>query len=212
MSEATFTDGAVPEVDVVVIGAGMAGLYLIYRLRKAGKSVVAFESGEGVGGTWYWNRYPGARVDAESLLYSYGFDHELQQEWRWTERYASQAELKAYLDHVADRFDLRPQIEFGTTVSSVVYDESDERWTVGTDRGRTVRARYVVSAVGCLTATNIPDFHGLESFGGEWYHTSRWPEDGVDLAGKRVGVIGTGSTGIQVVPEVAKVAAHEYVF
>jgi cyclohexanone monooxygenase len=200
------------DVDVVVVGGGMAGLYTTYRLRQLGKSVRTFERGDGVGGTWYWNRYPGARVDGESLSYSFSFSEELQQEWHWTEKYASQAELKAYLNHVADRFDLRKDIQLSTAVTSASYDEKASQWVVSTDKGDVVRARYLVSAVGCLSASNVPEFPGLSDFRGEWYHTSQWPEGGVDLSGKRVGVVGTGSTGIQVIPELAKVASHLYVF
>jgi cation diffusion facilitator CzcD-associated flavoprotein CzcO len=212
MVEQTSALGTAREVDVVVVGAGLAGLYLTHRLRKAGKKVQTFESGGGVGGTWYWNRYPGSRVDAESLVYSYGFDDDLQQEWHWTEKFATRDELRAYLEHVADRYDLWPLIQLNTTVTSAAFDEATNLWTVSTDQGDSVTARYVVGAVGCLTANNVPNFPGLQSFKGQWYHTSRWPEEGVDLRGKRVGVIGTGSTGVQVIAALAPEVEHLHAF
>jgi cyclohexanone monooxygenase len=199
-------------VDAVVVGAGFAGMYMLHRLKELGLSVQAFETGDGVGGTWYWNRYPGARVDVPSVSYSYSFSPELEQEWCWPETYSSQEELLKYANHVADRFDLRRDIRFETTVNEATFDEASARWIVRTDRGDSVSARFLITAAGCLSATNVPDFAGLESFAGDWYHTSRWPKEGVDLTGKRVGVVGTGSTGIQVVPVVAEEAAHLYVF
>ena len=199
-------------VDVVVVGAGFAGLYALYRLRGTGLSARAFEQAEDVGGTWYWNRYPGARCDVESIDYSYSFSEELQQEWSWSERYASQPEILRYLNHVADRFDLRPAITFGTRVVSAVYDEPSARWVIRTDRGHRVTARYAIMAAGCLSVGRIPDFPGLGSFGGQTYHTGRWPRDGVDFSGLRVGVIGTGSSGIQVIPLIAQQAARLTVF
>ena len=201
-----------PSVDVVVVGAGFAGMYALYRLRGLGLSVRVFETGDNVGGTWYWNRYPGARVDVASLFYSYSFSSELQQEWSWPETYSAQPDLLRYAEAVADRFDLRRDIAFETTVVRAAYDERAARWTIATDRGDRVSARYLVSAAGCLSATNVPDFNGIESFRGEWYHTSRWPHEGVDLAGKRVGVVGTGSSGIQAIPVIAEQAAHLVVF
>ncbi len=200
------------DIDVVIVGAGFAGLQMLYRVRELGFSVRVYEAGDGVGGTWYWNRYPGARCDAESLEYSYQFDDELQQEWEWTERFAPQPEILRYANHVADRFDLRRDIQFNTRVSAMTYDESADRWTVRIEPGDEVRTQFVVMATGCLSAANIPAFRGLDTFAGEIYHTGRWPADGVDFAGKRVGVIGTGSSGIQVIPEVAKVAGELYVF
>ena len=200
------------QYDAVVVGAGFAGMYALYRLREAGLTVRAFETGDGVGGTWYWNCYPGARVDVQSLSYSYSFSSELQQEWCWPETFSSQPELLKYANHVADRFDLKRDIQFETTVNGAQYDEPAKRWRISTDRGDVVSARFLVTGAGCLSATNVPDFKGIESFGGQWYHTSRWPKEGVDLAGKRVGVIGTGSTGIQAVPVIAEEAAHLYVF
>jgi cyclohexanone monooxygenase len=200
------------EYDAIVVGAGFAGMYALYRLRELGLSVRAFETGQGVGGTWYWNCYPGARVDVQSLSYSYSFSSELQQEWCWPETFSSQPELLKYANHVADRFDLKRDIQFETTVNGADYDESAKRWRITTDRGDHVSARYLVTGAGCLSATNVPDFKGIESFEGQWYHTSRWPKEGVDLFGQRVGIIGTGSTGIQAVPAIAEEAAHLYVF
>lgn len=201
-----------PAVDVVVVGAGFAGLYALHRLRSQGLSVRVFEAADGVGGVWYWNRYPGARCDVESVDYSYSFDPDLEQEWNWTEKYATQPEILAYLNHVADRFDLRRDISFGTRVTDMVLDEKTLRWEVRTDRGDTVSARFCILAVGPLSNANIPAIAGLDSFAGEVYHTAHWPHDGVDFTGKRVGVIGTGSSGIQAIPCIAKEAAQLYVF
>lgn len=199
-------------VDVVVVGAGFAGLYAIHRLRGLGLSVQCFEAGSGVGGTWFWNCYPGARCDVESVDYSYSFSDELQQEWSWSERYPSQPEILRYLNHVADRFDLRRDIELDTRVTAASFDEDAGRWLVSTDDGRSTSARFCVMATGCLSAAQIPDIEGLDEFEGDWFHTAAWPRDGVDLTGKRVGVIGTGSTGIQVIPEIVDEAAHLTVF
>ncbi len=200
------------EVDVVVVGAGFAGLYMHHRLRGAGFTAQGFEAGSGVGGTWYWNRYPGARCDVESLEYSYSFDDDLQAEWEWTERYAGQAEILRYLEHVADRFDLRRDIRFDTRVESATYDQAASRWLVRSSDGDETTARFLVMATGCLSSANVPDIPGLASFAGEVLHTGRWPREGVDLAGKRVGVIGTGSSGIQSIPVIAEQAAHLTVF
>ncbi len=199
-------------VDVVVVGAGFAGLYALHRLRKQGLSVRVFEAADGVGGVWYWNRYPGARCDVESVDYSYSFDEDLQQEWNWTEKYATQPEILAYLNHVADRFDLHRDISFETRVTDMVLDEKTLRWEVRTDRGDVVSARFCILAVGPLSNANIPAIEGLDSFAGEVYHTAHWPHEGVDFTGKRVGVIGTGSSGIQAIPYIAKEAAQLYVF
>jgi cyclohexanone monooxygenase len=196
----------------VVVGAGFAGLYALHRLRGLGLSARAFEQAEDVGGTWYWNRYPGARCDVESIDYSFSFSDELQREWSWTERYATQPEILRYLNHVADRFDLRPAITFGTRVVSAVYDELSAWWLIETDRGHRVTARYCIMAVGCLSLGRIPDFPGLESFRGQAYHTGTWPRQGVDFTGLRAGVIGTGSSGIQVIPQIARQAASLTVF
>ena len=200
------------ELDAIVIGAGIAGLYTIYRLREIGLSVKAFEKGDGVGGTWYWNRYPGARCDVESWDYSYSFSEELEQEWDWTERYPTQPEVERYLNHVADRFDLRRDIEFGTRVDQARFDEEQNKWIIRTSKDETVSARYLVSAAGALSESFTPKFNGAERFAGEQYHTASWPAEGVDLANKRVGVIGTGSTGVQLIPQVAKLAKRLFVF
>ncbi|WP_102142587.1 flavin-containing monooxygenase [Mycobacterium hubeiense] len=199
-------------VDVVVVGAGFAGLYALHRLRSDGLSVRVIEAADGVGGVWYWNRYPGARCDVESVDYSYSFDEDLQQEWDWSEKYATQPEILRYLNHVADRFDLRRDITFSTRVTDMVLDEETLRWEVRTDRGDVLSARFCVLAVGPLSNANIPAIDGLDSFAGEVYHTARWPHDGVDFSGKRVGVIGTGSSGIQAIPCIARQAAQLYVF
>lgn len=206
------SDAPTDRCDVVVVGAGFAGMYMRYRIRQLGLTVRVFETGNGVGGTWYWNRYPGARVDGGSLSYSYGFDEDLQQEWSWSELFASQAELLAYANHIADRFDLRKDIQFSTTVKSARWCDSAKRWLVETDRDDRISAKYFITAVGCLSAANIPPFAGLDQFMGRYYHTARWPEDEVELAGKLIGVIGTGSTGMQIIPAIAEKAKHLYVF
>jgi cation diffusion facilitator CzcD-associated flavoprotein CzcO len=198
--------------EAIVVGAGFAGMYSVYRLREAGIAVRALERGHGVGGTWYWNRYPGARVDSPSMQYSLSFSSELEQQWEWSEFYSPQPDLEKYANHVADRFDLRRDIQFGTTVTRVTYDEAVRRWIVDTDTGESFSAKYLIAASGCLSDTNVPKFTGLDSFGGTWYHTSRWPKEGVDLSGRRVGIVGTGSTGIQAVPVLAEQAAHLFVF
>ena len=198
--------------DVVIVGAGIAGLQMLYRVRELGLTVRAFEAGTDVGGTWYWNGYPGARCDVESLEYSYQFSEELQQEWEWTERFATQPEILRYLNHVANRFDLRRDIQFNTRVEALTYDEDADRWTVRTAAGDETTARFAVMATGCLSSANIPEFAGLDTFAGEIYHTGRWPHHDVDFTGKRVGVIGTGSSGIQSIPVVAEQAAELYVF
>lgn len=194
------------------MGAGFAGLYLLHRLRSIGVSARAFEAGSGIGGTWFWNCYPGARCDVESIDYSYSFDPELEQEWEWSERYPSQAEVLRYLEHVADRFDLHRDIQLETRVTAATFDEQDGRWTVTADRGESWSAQHLLLATGCLSAAQIPEIDGLDAFEGDWYHTARWPKEPVSFAGKRVGVIGTGSTGIQIVPELAAEAQHLYVF
>jgi cyclohexanone monooxygenase len=200
------------DLDVVVVGAGFAGIYAVKAFRDAGLSVRAFEAGSGIGGTWFWNCYPGARCDIESKDYSYSFSDELQQEWSWSERYPAQPEVIRYMHHVADRFGLWPDIQLSTTVTSASWDGDTAEWTVATGDGTARTARFLVSAVGCLSAPSVPDVPGLDSFEGTWYHTSRWPKEGADFTGKRVAVIGTGSTGIQVSPEIAAVAEHLYVF
>jgi cation diffusion facilitator CzcD-associated flavoprotein CzcO len=198
--------------DAVVVGGGFAGLYMLYRLRGLGLSARMYEAGRGVGGTWFWNRYPGARCDVESMDYSYSFSDELQQEWRWTERYASQPEILAYSNHVADRFDLRRDIQLETRVTAARFDEATNRWTIQTDRSDRVSAQFCVMATGCLSDAQVPKLEGLETFEGTWYHTGHWPHEGVDFTGQRVGVIGTGSSAIQSIPLIARQAAHLFVF
>lgn len=195
-----------------MVGAGFAGLYGLHKFRSQGLSVRVFEAAPDVGGTWYYNRYPGARCDVESVDYCYSFSDELQQEWTWTEKYATQSEILAYLNWVADKLDLRRDIAFDTRVVSAVLDEQTLRWTVTTDAGDSVEARFVVMATGPLSAAITPDFAGLDTFGGEIYHTAHWPHEGVDFTGKRVAVIGTGSSGVQSIPIIAEQAQQLYVF
>lgn len=207
------TGGASEHLDVVVIGAGFAGLYALHRFRDGlGLETRVFETGDGVGGTWYWNRYPGARCDSESFYYSYSFSEALEQEWTWSSKYPEQPEILAYLEHVADRFDLMRDIRLGTRVVSAVYDERSASWTVETDRGDRIVASFVVTAVGCLSAANLPDIPGRNRFAGESHHTGAWPQEGVRFAGKRVALIGTGSSGIQATPVIAAEAEHLTVF
>lgn len=199
-------------VDVVVVGAGFAGLYMLHRLRCMGLRVQVIEAGSDVGGTWFWNRYPGARCDVESMEYSYSFSEDLQQEWNWTERYATQPEILKYINHVADRFDLRRDVLFNTRVSSALFDEATSRWTVSTQSGEVIKTQFCVMATGCLSAAKPPEIIGRDLFKGASYHTGLWPHEPVDFTGKTVGVIGTGSSGIQTIPEVAKQAGHLFVF
>jgi cation diffusion facilitator CzcD-associated flavoprotein CzcO len=202
-----------PMLDAVIIGAGFSGMYMLKSLRdKLGLKAKVFERGHGVGGTWYWNRYPGARCDSDCYIYCYTHDKQLLQDWNWTERYPEQPEILRYLEHCAERFDVKRDIEFGKSVTSTVYDEATRLWTVRTEQGDVVTARYVIAAVGSLSTTNIPPFKGLEKFKGKAYHTSQWPHDGVDFTGKRVGVIGTGATAVQAIPEIAQQAKHLTVF
>ena len=198
--------------DVVVVGAGFAGMYMLHRLRGQGFSVRVYEQGGDVGGTWYWNRYPGARCDVESMQYSYSFSEELQQEWNWSERYAPQPEILKYANHVADRFNLRPDIQLNTRVDRAIFDDSANAWSVTTSDGETVGARFVVLATGCLSNARMPDIKGLKDFEGEVYHTGHWPHEQIDFTGKRVAVIGTGSSGIQSVPVIAGQASQLTVF
>src|SRR5829696_664854 len=201
------------DLDAVVIGAGFSGLYMLHRLRdKLGLSARVYETGDEVGGTWYWNRYPGARCDSESFLYCYSFDKDLLQEWEWSGKYPEQPEILSYLNHVADRFDLRRDIQFNTRVTAARFREGENRWEVETDQGDRVTARFFITGIGCLSAGQVPQIKGLNTFQGEWYHTGAWPHEGVDFTGKRVGVIGTGSSGIQSIPVIARQAEHLFVF
>jgi cation diffusion facilitator CzcD-associated flavoprotein CzcO len=200
------------EVDVVVVGAGFSGLYLLHRLRSLGFSTVAFDEAGDVGGTWYWNRYPGARCDIPTTDYTYSFDPELENEWTWSEKYATQPEILAYLAHVADRYDLRRDIRFNTRVVSAEWNEATRHWTVATDRGERVECRYYVMATGCLSLPKVPDIEGVGRFAGEIFFTGRWPHEKVDFTGKSVAVIGTGSSGIQSIPLIAEEASQLVVF
>ena len=213
MSNAKKDGVTAPEqFDAIVIGAGFAGLYTLHRLRGLGLKAVVLEAGDGIGGTWFWNRYPGARCDIESLEYSYSFDEALQQEWKWPERFSAQPDILRYINHVADRLDLRRDIRLNARVSSVVFDDATNTWTVKTDSGLRARARFCVMASGNLSLPRVPQFKGLDDFKGDWYHTGLWPHEGVDFSGRRVGVIGTGSSAIQAIPVIAQQAKHLYVF
>ena len=200
------------KIDAVVVGAGFAGMYMVYKLRNMGLSVIGFEAGDNVGGTWYWNRYPGARCDADSVEYSYSFSEDLQQEWNWTERFATQPEILKYINHVADRFDLRKEFQFNTRVTSAHFNEDENQWKIATDTSQRITSKYCIMATGCLSTWSIPKFKGLENFKGETYHTGNWPHEGVDFSGKKVGIIGTGSSGIQSIPVIAKEAKELFVF
>ena len=200
------------EFDAIVVGAGFAGMYMLYRLRELGLRTRVLETASDVGGTWYWNRYPGARCDVESLNYSYSFDEELQQEWHWTERFAAQPEILAYARHVADRFDLRSDIDFNTKVEQASFDGNSNRWRIRCESGRQFLGRWLIMASGCLSLPKVPDFKGLDRYDGRWFHTGRWPREPVSFAGEKVGVIGTGASGIQVVPVVAEEADKLFVF
>ena len=200
-------------VDAVIVGAGFSGLYMLHRLRDTlGLTARVFETGGGVGGTWYWNRYPGARSDSDSYVYGFTFDEDLWQDWEWTERYPEQHEIRAYLEHVAERFDLHRDITFGTRVTGATFDEDTETWTVVTDTGESVTARFVITGVGALSVSNTPSFPGLDSFRGATYHTGHWPHEKVDFTGLRVGVIGTGASAVQAIPLIAREAADLAVF
>ncbi|MCY3957923.1 MAG: NAD(P)/FAD-dependent oxidoreductase [Chloroflexi bacterium] len=202
-----------PDFDAVVIGAGFSGLGMLHRLRDVmGLAVQVYETGSGVGGTWYWNRYPGARCDSESYIYCYSFSKELLQDWTWSGKYPEQPEILSYLEHVADRFDLRRNIQFDTRVTAATFHEDANRWEITTDRGDRVTARYLITAIGCISTSNVPPIEGLDDFQGDWYHTGAWPHDPVDFTGKRVGVIGTGSSGVQSIPVIAKQASSLTVF
>ncbi|MDA1326863.1 MAG: NAD(P)/FAD-dependent oxidoreductase [Proteobacteria bacterium] len=199
-------------VDAVIVGAGFSGLYLLHRLRGLGFSTRVFERGDDVGGTWYWNRYPGARCDVESMQYSYSWDDALQQEWRWPEKFSAQPDILAYFSHVADRFDLRKDIDFNTTVTSAHFDEGARRWTIETDTGEKISAQFYIMATGCISTANMPDIDGLSDYQGNTYHTGNWPHEKIDFTGQRIAVIGTGSSGIQSIPILAAEAAHLTVF
>ena len=201
-----------PDADIVIVGAGFAGLYMALKCLQLGLRTMVLEAGSGVGGTWYWNRYPGARCDVESMQYSYSFSSALQDEWRWSERYAAQPEILRYAQHVAERFDLLRHITFDTRVDALTVDEPAATWQIRTACGRDIRARFVVLATGALSAPKRPTYPGLEHFSGRILYTSEWPHEAVDLAGERVAVVGTGSSGIQVIPRVAEVAGHLTVF
>ncbi len=204
---------ATQHFDAVVIGAGFSGMYMLKTLRdKLGLKVKVFEAGDTVGGTWYWNRYPGARCDSDSYIYVYTWDKQALQEWQWSERYPEQPEILRYLEYMAARHDLKRDIQFGTRVTGGEFDESTNLWTARTDKGDTVTARYLISAVGTLSTTNLPKFKGLEKYKGKWFHTSTWPKEGVDFTAKRVAVVGTGATAVQAIPEIALQAKHLTVF
>ena len=205
-------NGAVEQYDAIIIGAGVVGLYQLYRLRKMGLSVRVFEDADGVGGTWYWNRYPGCRFDSESETYGYSFSEELSQEWDWKEHFSGQPENERYLNFVADKFELRKDIQLNSRVSSAVYDESAHQWEVQVEGGQRARAQFLIGAVGILSAKYTPPFEGMDSFEGLSFHTSNWPKEKVDFTGKRVGCIGTGATAVQLIPIVAKEAGHLTVF
>jgi cation diffusion facilitator CzcD-associated flavoprotein CzcO len=202
----------VSSLDVLIVGAGFGGIYMLHKLRELGLSAKIVDVASGVGGTWFWNRYPGARCDVESMFYSYSFDKELEQEWEWTERYPAQPEILSYINHVADRFNLRPHIQLETRVTSAVYDETDATWLVTTNGDNDFSARFCIMATGCLSAANTPDFDGLKNFKGRTFHTGKWPHEDVDFSGRRVGVIGTGSSGVQIIPEIGNQADHLTVF
>jgi cation diffusion facilitator CzcD-associated flavoprotein CzcO len=212
MSSETHDHGVVQDLDVVIVGAGLSGLYALHHMRELGYAARVIEAGAGVGGTWYWNRYPGARCDVPSMEYSFGFSPELEQEWDWSEVFPPQEELERYFNHVADRFDLRRDIELGTRVTAATYDESGNRWLVETDRGDRFLAQFLVMATGCLSAPLEPQIAGRESFAGRSFFTNAWPKAGVDFKGHRVGLIGTGSSGVQATPVIADEADHLYVF
>ena len=205
-------NGNVEEYDVLIIGAGVTGLYSLYRFRNLGFSCKSFEDASGVGGTWYWNRYPGARFDSESYTYGYSFSEELLQEWHWKELYSGQPENERYLNYVADKFDLRRHIRFNSRVESCVYDEDANRWELTMQDGHKARGQFLITAVGLLSAHYVPDFEGIHDFKGPWFHTGRWPKEGIDLAGKRVGVVGTGATAVQLITEIAREVGHLTVF
>lgn len=200
------------EFDAIVIGAGVTGLYQLYRLRELGLRVRAFEAGSGVGGTWYWNRYPGARFDSESWTYGYAFSKELLDEWDWDEHFSAQPHTERYLNHVADKFDLRRDIQFNSRISGAYYHEDTRSWEILLEDGTRHSTRFLVTAIGVLSAATMPNIDGIDTFAGVSCHTHRWPKEGVDFAGKRVGIIGTGATAVQTIQELAKTVSHLTVF
>ncbi len=202
----------IKEVDAVILGAGFAGLYMLHQLKSKGFSTIVYETGDGVGGVWYWNRYPGARCDIESIYYNYTFSKELYEEWTWTSRFPEQEEILRYLNYVADRLKLRSNIQFDTRVKAAHFDEKQHKWLIHLNDGHQVLAKYFITGIGCLSAANVPKLQGLDQFSGKWYHTGHWPHEKVDFTGKRVGIIGTGSSGIQAIPVIAKEAKHLTVF
>ena len=207
------SDTTTAQYDAVIIGAGFAGMYMLKKLRDdQGMNVQVYERGSGVGGTWFWNRYPGARCDSESYIYCFSFDDDLLQEWNWSGKYPEQPEILEYLNHVADRFDLRSGIQFNTSVTAAHFNDDTGLWDVETDQGDRVTAKYVVTAIGCISTGQVPQIPGLDSFEGDWYHTGAWPHDGVEFEGKRVAVIGTGSSGVQSIPVIARESKHLTVF
>ena len=199
-------------VDAVIVGAGFSGLYLLHRFRKLGLTTRVLERGGGVGGTWYWNRYPGARCDVESMQYSYSFDAELQQEWHWPEKFSAQPDILAYANHVADRFDLRKDIDFDVEVKAAHFNETTRRWRIETDKKDKITAQFLVMATGCISTAQTPNIEGLDNYQGNTYHTGNWPHEKIDFTGQRIAVIGTGSSGIQAIPVLAEEAAHVTVF
>ena len=201
------------DVDAVVVGAGFSGMYMVHKLRdQLGLTVKGYERADNVGGTWYWNRYPGARCDSESYIYCYSFNKEMLQEWEWSGKYPEQPEILKYLNYAADRLDVRRSFQFNTSVVAARFLDADNLWEIETDRGEKVLARYFITAIGCLSTGQVPKIKGLDSFKGQWYHTGGWPHEGVDFSGKRVGVIGTGSSGVQSIPVIAQQAGHLTVF
>ncbi|NCV64135.1 MAG: NAD(P)/FAD-dependent oxidoreductase, partial [Betaproteobacteria bacterium] len=200
-------------LDAIIVGAGLSGMYQLHTLRdQLRMRVKVLEAADGVGGTWYHNRYPGARCDSESHSYMFYFSQELVQSWEWSERYPQQPEILRYMNHVADFLQLRPDLVFNTRVVAAEFDEPHNLWRITTESGQVWQAKYLITAVGCLSSANVPAIKGLDSFQGQWVHTSAWPHEGVDMRGKRVGVVGTGSTGIQAIPVIAEQAAHLTVF
>ncbi|MFP6740762.1 MAG: NAD(P)/FAD-dependent oxidoreductase, partial [Alphaproteobacteria bacterium] len=212
MTDSETAAGEARAFDALIVGAGFSGIYMLHRLRNLGFSCLVVEAADDIGGTWYWNRYPGARCDIESMIYSYSFSKELEQEWQWPSRFATQPEILEYAEHVVERFDLRRDMQFNTRVTESVFGEDSCRWSVDTDCGDRFSAQHLIMATGCLSAPRRPAFKGLGSFEGDWYHTGYWPHEGVDFTGKTVGVIGTGSSAIQSIPIIAAEADQLTVF